>query len=50
MTVEEKLEKAVSFIKTIERLDTKNMTLSTYAETIDELSNNAWHVLAEITD
>lgn len=76
MTTEEKLEKAVKFIKSVERLDMHSYDIfssddinavcnecesddiSFYGmngryidcKVLDELSDRAWHVLADITD
>ena len=76
MTIEEKLEKAIKFIKSIERFDACNYDIfslndinAVYNEcesedisfygmngryidckVLDELSDKAWHVLADITD
>ena len=76
MTTEEKLEKAIEFIKSIERLDACSYDIfssddidavcnecesddihiygmnGSYIDckVLDELSNKAWHVLADITE
>lgn len=47
MTIEEKLERCVQFIQKVEHVDTDMY----YAvEMLDQLKNEAWHILADLAE
>jgi len=49
MTIEEKLERCVQFIQKVEHVDT-DMFDEDAVEMLDQLKNEAWHVLADLAE